>query len=73
MHAALVRLASAFEREGHHRRVRLGLAEHRLAAGRTLGRGGAGFPAGLKWGFMPKDDVVKYVCINTVTALSRSS
>jgi NADH-quinone oxidoreductase subunit F len=29
------------------------------------GRGGAGFPAGLKWGFMPKDDVVKYVCINT--------
>jgi NADH-quinone oxidoreductase subunit F len=29
------------------------------------GRGGAGFPAGLKWGFMPKEDVVKYVCINT--------
>jgi NADH-quinone oxidoreductase subunit F len=29
------------------------------------GRGGAGFPAGLKWGFMPKGDVVKYVCINT--------
>ena len=29
------------------------------------GRGGAGFPAGLKWGFMPKDDVTKYVCINT--------
>lgn len=29
------------------------------------GRGGAGFPAGLKWGFMPKADVTKYVCINT--------
>jgi NADH-quinone oxidoreductase subunit F len=29
------------------------------------GRGGAGFPAGLKWGFMPKGDEVKYVCINT--------
>jgi NADH-quinone oxidoreductase subunit F len=29
------------------------------------GRGGAGFPAGLKWGFMPKEDVTKYVCINT--------
>jgi NADH-quinone oxidoreductase subunit F len=29
------------------------------------GRGGAGFPAGLKWGFMPKGDVTKYVCINT--------
>ena len=29
------------------------------------GRGGAGFPAGLKWGFLPKGDEVKYVCINT--------
>ena len=30
------------------------------------GRGGAGFPAGLKWGFMPKGaDVTKYVCVNT--------
>jgi NADH-quinone oxidoreductase subunit F len=30
------------------------------------GRGGAGFPAGLKWSFMPKDpDQTKYVCVNT--------
>ena len=29
------------------------------------GRGGAGFPAGLKWSFMPTDDVPKYLCINT--------
>jgi len=29
------------------------------------GRGGAGFPAGLKWGFMPREDQTKYVCINT--------
>jgi NADH-quinone oxidoreductase subunit F len=29
------------------------------------GRGGAGFPAGLKWGFLPKGDQTKYVCINT--------
>jgi len=29
------------------------------------GRGGAGFPAGLKWGFMPKEAVTKYVCVNT--------
>jgi len=29
------------------------------------GRGGAAFPAGLKWGFMPTDpDVAKYVCVN---------
>jgi NADH-quinone oxidoreductase subunit F len=30
------------------------------------GRGGAGFPAGVKWGFMPKDpQVQKYVAVNT--------
>lgn len=30
------------------------------------GRGGAGFPAGLKWSFMPKDpNITKYVCVNT--------
>jgi NADH-quinone oxidoreductase subunit F len=29
------------------------------------GRGGAGFPAGLKWGFLPRGDEIKYVCINT--------
>ena len=29
------------------------------------GRGGAGFPAGLKWGFMPTEAVQKYVCVNT--------
>jgi NADH-quinone oxidoreductase subunit F len=29
------------------------------------GRGGAGFPAGIKWGFIPKDAPTKYVVINT--------
>lgn len=29
------------------------------------GRGGAGFPAGVKWGFMPQEAVTKYVCVNT--------
>ncbi len=29
------------------------------------GRGGAGFPSGLKWGFMPKENVTKYLCVNT--------
>jgi NADH-quinone oxidoreductase subunit F len=30
------------------------------------GRGGAGFPAGVKWGFMPKtNDVPKIVAVNT--------
>ncbi|MDJ0753374.1 MAG: NADH-quinone oxidoreductase subunit NuoF [Ardenticatenaceae bacterium] len=29
------------------------------------GRGGAGFPAGLKWGFIPGGDMQKYIVINT--------
>ncbi len=29
------------------------------------GRGGAGFPTGLKWSFMPKGDMVKYVVCNS--------
>ncbi len=28
------------------------------------GRGGAGFPAGVKWGFIPKNDEPKYVVVN---------
>ena len=28
------------------------------------GRGGAGFPTGLKWSFMPKDDRPRYLCVN---------
>jgi len=37
-----------------------------VTASGLRGRGGAGFPAGRKWGFMPKDPgVEKYVCVNT--------
>lgn len=28
------------------------------------GRGGAGFPTGMKWGFIPKSPGAKYVCVN---------
>jgi NADH-quinone oxidoreductase subunit F len=28
------------------------------------GRGGAGFPAGMKWGFLPKNDQPRYLCVN---------
>jgi NADH-quinone oxidoreductase subunit F len=28
------------------------------------GRGGAGFPTGLKWGFLPKNDKPRYLCVN---------
>ncbi len=37
-----------------------------VTASGLRGRGGAGFPAGRKWGFMPKgSDIEKYVCVNT--------
>jgi NADH-quinone oxidoreductase subunit F len=29
-----------------------------------LGRGGAGFPAGVKWGFLPKDVFPRYLVVN---------
>ena len=28
------------------------------------GRGGAGFPAGMKWGFLAKNDKPRYLCVN---------
>ena len=28
------------------------------------GRGGAGFPAGVKWGFLPKNDKTRYLAVN---------
>ncbi|RMG81115.1 MAG: NADH-quinone oxidoreductase subunit NuoF [Chloroflexi bacterium] len=28
------------------------------------GRGGAGFPTGVKWGFIPQDEPIKYVVVN---------
>jgi NADH-quinone oxidoreductase subunit F len=36
-----------------------------VTASGLRGRGGAGFPAGRKWSFIPKGDVEKYVCVNT--------
>jgi len=39
------------------------VAQEVLDAG-LRGRGGAGFPAGRKWMFMPKDNRPKYLCVN---------
>lgn len=36
-----------------------------MKASNLRGRGGAGFPTGLKWGFIPKGPGAKYVIINT--------
>ncbi len=36
-----------------------------VKAAHLRGRGGAGFPAGVKWGFVPKDtDKPRYLCVN---------
>lgn len=36
-----------------------------VKAANLRGRGGAGFPAGVKWGFVPKDiEKSKYLCVN---------
>ena len=35
-----------------------------VSASNLRGRGGAGFPAGRKWSFIPKDAPVKYVTVN---------
>ena len=38
---------------------------HEMRSSNLRGRGGAGFPTGLKWGFIPKDEGEKYIIINT--------
>ncbi len=35
-----------------------------VKAANLRGRGGAGFPAGVKWGFLPKDRSFTYLCVN---------
>src|SRR5471032_3194038 len=35
-----------------------------MKASGLRGRGGAGFPTGLKWSFVPKNDKAKYVLVN---------
>jgi NADH-quinone oxidoreductase subunit F len=35
-----------------------------VKAANLRGRGGAGFPAGVKWTFLPKDRTVTYLCVN---------
>jgi NADH-quinone oxidoreductase subunit F len=56
---------------GGYEGLRKALAEHTpdevieiVKAAGLRGRGGAGFPTGVKWGFVPKDVFPKYVCAN---------
>jgi NADH-quinone oxidoreductase subunit F len=59
--------------QGGYQAVRIALLEHTpdelidiVKKSGLRGRGGAGFPAGVKWGFMPKDPhIQKIVAVNT--------
>ena len=56
---------------GGYEGLRKALADHTpdevidiVRASCLRGRGGAGFPTGVKWSFVPKDVFPKYVCVN---------
>ncbi|MFK7989202.1 MAG: NADH-quinone oxidoreductase subunit F, partial [Sandaracinaceae bacterium] len=59
------------ERQGAYRIARKALTmmdpdkiKEEVKAANIRGRGGAGFPAGIKWGFLPKDAETVYLVIN---------
>ncbi|MGE0787994.1 MAG: NADH-quinone oxidoreductase subunit NuoF [Sandaracinaceae bacterium] len=59
------------ERHGAYREARRALTsmtqdkiKEEVKAANIRGRGGAGFPAGVKWGFLPKDADTVYLVIN---------
>jgi len=61
-----------YEKQGGHQAVRKMFKEHTPQAVIDIvkksglrGRGGAGFPTGMKWDFIPKDpNLTKYLCCN---------
>jgi NADH-quinone oxidoreductase subunit F len=61
----------AYERAGGYHAARRALATapeaviEEVRQSGLRGRGGAGFPTGMKWGFVPKDSKLpKYLCVN---------
>jgi NADH-quinone oxidoreductase subunit F len=63
---------SGYEGDGGYRAARKVLTQQSAAdvialvkASNLRGRGGAGFPAGVKWGFLPKNSPLpRYLCVN---------
>ena len=61
---------AVYESRGGYKAVRtaLGMSPDEVVeivkAANLRGRGGAGFPAGVKWGFLPKDRTTTLLCVN---------
>ena len=60
-----------YVKQGGYKAVRKALQEMKpegileeVKKANLRGRGGAGFPAGVKWGFVPPVDKPKYLCVN---------
>jgi NADH-quinone oxidoreductase subunit F len=67
-----LRELAVYRRHGGYETARRALTQHTPAelvemvkASNLRGRGGAGFPTGMKWGFLPKEsDKPVYLCVN---------
>ncbi|NWG13875.1 MAG: NADH-quinone oxidoreductase subunit NuoF [Acidobacteria bacterium] len=72
MHVPNLRNIGVYESLGGYRALRKALSEYKPAEiieivkrSGLRGRGGAGFPTGMKWGFVPKDSGKPvYLCVN---------